>query len=326
MKVIKCELCGSNELVKEEGFFICQYCKTKYTVEEARKLLIEGVVEVAGTVQVDRSNEVENSLKNARRAYEDKNFEEAYSLYTNVLSIDSDNPEAVLYKGLSSSCRGTLAFPRYQEALNAFTRAVTLTYEQAGDSKEYFDFALSAQSSTNLVLVAFHKMFVKLCNDTTTLAMGPAIRAESLQKTQDNARTLATMLRTIVETAFELVVDFHSADRDFFFAQFQLLSDAEAYLNSVLLNTSYEASERSALREKIKAGVDVYWEAHPEEHRAYLQEQEHMRRIEALDEERAAIQKELDELADFTFKRKEKDVLARKIGELEEAIKEIRND
>lgn len=36
MQAIKCELCGSNELIKKDGFFQCEYCGTKYTLEEAK--------------------------------------------------------------------------------------------------------------------------------------------------------------------------------------------------------------------------------------------------------------------------------------------------
>ena len=35
---LKCELCGGTNLVKQEGFFVCQHCGAKYTVEEAKKL------------------------------------------------------------------------------------------------------------------------------------------------------------------------------------------------------------------------------------------------------------------------------------------------
>ena len=41
MKSIKCELCGSNDVVKKDDLFVCQYCGTKYTPEEAKKLLVE---------------------------------------------------------------------------------------------------------------------------------------------------------------------------------------------------------------------------------------------------------------------------------------------
>lgn len=53
MKKICCELCGSNDFVKDGGMFVCQSCGTKYTLEEAKKLMIEGTVEVTGTVTVD---------------------------------------------------------------------------------------------------------------------------------------------------------------------------------------------------------------------------------------------------------------------------------
>lgn len=51
MKQIVCEMCGSTELKKEDGEYICQACGTKYSVEEAKKLMveIEGKVDVSGS-------------------------------------------------------------------------------------------------------------------------------------------------------------------------------------------------------------------------------------------------------------------------------------
>ena len=56
MKRLTCEMCGSTDLVKQDGFFVCQTCGTKYSVEEAKKMMIEGTVDVQGTVKVDRSD------------------------------------------------------------------------------------------------------------------------------------------------------------------------------------------------------------------------------------------------------------------------------
>ena len=52
MKQIVCEVCGSNDLVKEDGCFICQYCGAKYSPEEAKRLIVEvnGMVDVSGSV------------------------------------------------------------------------------------------------------------------------------------------------------------------------------------------------------------------------------------------------------------------------------------
>ena len=39
MSVIKCEICGSEEFVKSDGFFVCQGCGLKFTATEVKKLL-----------------------------------------------------------------------------------------------------------------------------------------------------------------------------------------------------------------------------------------------------------------------------------------------
>lgn len=53
MKALICEICGGNELVKDGDYFVCQYCGCKYTLEDAKKMLVEGSVKIEGTVQVE---------------------------------------------------------------------------------------------------------------------------------------------------------------------------------------------------------------------------------------------------------------------------------
>lgn len=38
MKKLICEMCGSSELMKQEGVFVCQSCGTKYSVVVSNKL------------------------------------------------------------------------------------------------------------------------------------------------------------------------------------------------------------------------------------------------------------------------------------------------
>ena len=56
MKQLTCEMCGSTDLLKQEGVFVCQTCGTKYSVEEAKKMMIEGTVQVEGTVKTKESD------------------------------------------------------------------------------------------------------------------------------------------------------------------------------------------------------------------------------------------------------------------------------
>lgn len=97
MKALKCEMCGSNDLVKQEGLYVCQNCATKYTVEEAKKLMIEGTVEVKGTVTIDTSDELRNLYELARRAVLNDNSENASKYYNQILLKDSNNWEAHFY-------------------------------------------------------------------------------------------------------------------------------------------------------------------------------------------------------------------------------------
>ncbi|MBP1532735.1 MAG: hypothetical protein IK999_01210 [Ruminococcus sp.] len=83
MKQLTCEMCGSTDLLKQDGVFVCQICGTKYSVEEAKKMMIEGTVEVTGTVditgstvKVDNAEFVAKYLQNARRAKQKEDWKE----------------------------------------------------------------------------------------------------------------------------------------------------------------------------------------------------------------------------------------------------------
>lgn len=98
MKQLTCEMCGSTDLMKQDGVFVCQSCGTKYSVEEARKLMIEGTVDVTGsTVKVDTSAELANLYQIARRAKDDNNGENAAKYYDMILVKDPTSWEAAFY-------------------------------------------------------------------------------------------------------------------------------------------------------------------------------------------------------------------------------------
>lgn len=56
MQAIKCELCGSNQLIKKDGYYQCEFCGTKYTIEEARKLIVSGTVSIDGDVKTKETD------------------------------------------------------------------------------------------------------------------------------------------------------------------------------------------------------------------------------------------------------------------------------
>lgn len=64
MQKLTCEVCGSNDLQRtDDGFFQCQYCGCKYTLEQAKALL--GTVETTiGDAELNRR--VENAKAQIR--------------------------------------------------------------------------------------------------------------------------------------------------------------------------------------------------------------------------------------------------------------------
>lgn len=98
MKQLTCEMCGSTDLMKQGGVFVCQACGCKYSVEEAKKMMIEGKVDVSGsTVKVDTTAELSNLYQIARRAKSDNDGEKAIRYYDMVLMKDPASWEAYFF-------------------------------------------------------------------------------------------------------------------------------------------------------------------------------------------------------------------------------------
>lgn len=98
MKRLTCEMCGSTDLMKQDGVFVCQSCGCKYSVEEAKKMMVEGTVDVSGSkVKVDDSEELEKLYQVARRAKESNNSENAAKYYDMILMKDPNSWEANFY-------------------------------------------------------------------------------------------------------------------------------------------------------------------------------------------------------------------------------------
>lgn len=91
MKKITCEMCGGSDIIKQENFFVCQSCGTKYSPEEAKKLIIEG------TVKLDNSDRLVKLIDLARRACNTGDYSNAQKYYTMALEEDPHNWEALFY-------------------------------------------------------------------------------------------------------------------------------------------------------------------------------------------------------------------------------------
>ena len=124
MKQLTCEMCGSTDLVKQDGVFVCQTCGCKYSIEEARKMMVEGTVEVTGTVKVDNTAAIENYLKMARNALEASNYEEAENYANKIIELDPQNSPAWEIKGEAAGWQSKSNNNRMGESMTAWLNAI----------------------------------------------------------------------------------------------------------------------------------------------------------------------------------------------------------
>ncbi len=125
MKQLQCEMCGGTDLIKQDGVFVCQSCGVKYSVEEAKRMMVEveGTVEVKGTVKIDSTDKVETYKEMAINAYSAGNTSEAYEYFLKVLEIDPTDYQSIFYKGMCQGWQTSIARPRVGEAVAAYHQA-----------------------------------------------------------------------------------------------------------------------------------------------------------------------------------------------------------
>ena len=107
MKQLVCEMCDGTAWTKQDGFFICQGCGMKYSVDEAKKLMVdveekgsEEVPAVEIAVQPSESladRELKNLYQAAKNAMEVNDSEMALKHYERISVLDPNNWEAVFY-------------------------------------------------------------------------------------------------------------------------------------------------------------------------------------------------------------------------------------
>lgn len=143
MQAIKCELCGSNQLIKKDGYFQCEHCGTKYTLEEAKKLIVSGTVEfVIGNAEKERL------LKNAETLLNLGETNKALNLYHEITHKYPNDYRGwfglfttPIYRGLASS--NSFKLDDHINLLKHLTRSIELC-EDKSKITDFFDFVIES--------------------------------------------------------------------------------------------------------------------------------------------------------------------------------------
>lgn len=132
MKRLTCEMCGGTDLIKQDGVFVCQSCGCKYSVEEARKMMVE----VSGTVEVKNAAQLENVLKLANSSFESKNYAQAEEFCNQVIAMDDKNYEAWKLKGEAINYQINAKNQRILEVYNCIMTAYRVLPDEEKESKK----------------------------------------------------------------------------------------------------------------------------------------------------------------------------------------------
>ena len=306
MKQLVCEMCGSTDIVKQDGLFVCQTCGCKYSVEEAKKMMIDGVVEVTGTVKVDNSDRIEKILINAKRAFDDRKFSEAQNLYGQILNEDPENATAIMYQGLSLGWQGNTVRYYMDKTGAAVERAVDIAHKQMSDGEEFAGFAKEAlvnilnlgQALNNLCMQNIHRAIqnsrsaIERHGKRTSLYSSYSEWLQESNNIQNRMNTEVDKQFAIMDTTYMIVLSSYEKvikntskveyyketfykEIDTSLKQLISLKDSlrstrfvtKAQLLSVTVNSYLKKKEDIKAAEK-KRKIEEYWQEHKEEKKA----------------------------------------------------------
>ena len=312
MNQLVCEMCGGTDLVKQEGVFVCQSCGTKYSVEEARRMMIEGTVEVAGTVKVDNTTKLDNLFSLARRAREDGNRDKAIQYYEQILMEEPNSWEAAFYSTFYSSIQSH----RNDETGKAIKLLRGCIYSVINLVKNTVEDESEQESILRNIAENIDVLCVTFFNDTADILINLQNSSDSYGYTSeqvdrrrrlyqhvgsifiDASQVLALLGFTILELfgdnhALEILANTYidqsirmvnASDYEMTFMEVTTYSVHDSQKKTI--TSEYNQQRRLITEQNVKRRTDEYWKAHQTERTKLESEKESLvMRLAALNEE-----------------------------------------
>lgn len=310
-------MCGSTDLVKQDGVFVCQSCGCKYSIEEAKKMMIEGTVEVTGTVKVDNSATIANYIELAESALKGANGQSVLEYTNKALEVDPQNSRAWILQMQVFEKIAQLQNPRTSEVITAGKNAVQFA---KGEEKEFIEkqvYSYYLKYARTLLMVATNELndnqrvrdvYKRLSSASLSNALTAAndcMKADSNNITvyENIANEGVNLVLSIPNDALERCSDLwedvetcaeqYQEETDALNTRFKIYSNGltdgakatRALIKDQMLIKVEKAKKAVKAKQEAerKARIEKYWDEHPNEKKN-------------LDDRRQAIQKDLDEL------------------------------
>ena len=150
MKQFTCEMCGGTDLINQDGVFVCQNCGMKYSVEEAKKMMVEG------TVKVDNSDRVRNYYELARTAKSEDDSSTAAKYYALIMEEVPDSWEAKFYSTYyeAMECKVREAYSMCVK-LEKNAHSVLTAIKNSEPKEKHVEFVLEIADKMNEIALMF---------------------------------------------------------------------------------------------------------------------------------------------------------------------------
>lgn len=289
MKRLTCEMCGGTDLVKEDGVFVCKNCGVKYSPEEAKKLMIEGTVQVAGTVKIDHGDQTAKLHKSAQAAFDSRDFDSAQRYYSQIVQIDPADWEAAAMQKITYAAAHIRRDPEANlpqtclDAENGVKGALSTLETEERDPLQLVEAASRINSALYWLRCSVENNLSS--KFTSAGALPPmnlmdtfndcavSVKFAAAETLRGKARNCPELLRYVADMLQECQVEFRG---DY---QIKRAGRSAGYALSALSK--------------------AYWQAHPEEKEALTAEQKELKKkLAELDGRRQEIEAALPEKAE----------------------------
>ncbi len=204
-------MCGCTEIVRKDGLYVCQACGTKYSVEDAKKMMMEGTVKIDGPVKIDESESLSNLRTLAQRASEAKDWDRAYQYYEKILLMEPNDFDAYhstqFYRAFLVNQQNL--FAELSSRLFVFKNAIPTINKLLKDKFEGQNVAQKAVAVWDPVFKNCETLWNDNGGRISSCISFTADQAKQ-QRNEQNMKIIMANCVAIVDFMFTLVKDIHS--------------------------------------------------------------------------------------------------------------------
>lgn len=326
MKRLTCEMCGSTDLIKQDGVFVCQTCGCKYSIEEAKKMMVEGTVDVSGsTVKVDNERKIENLRTLADRAKAEGDTETAAKYFEELLKEDPNNWEANFYTIYYAAHNIKIA--QIGSAANRVSNIIDTVYSLIKENLHTPDEQKAAGREVAYAVANFSSYLIPNATNnlgTTTESIDKAVDEWLVPICLMNIHVGDSLVKyfgdyEIAEKAYAVVANF--TGMEITETGRQVMDLAKNRLIPIREEKAKkELEEKKAIAAATKRRTEEYWACHEEERKQLEAQMESLlENRKHLNSQVEALRKEMDNVPSIAVRDEKQKVM----GDLKEQLKSL---